>query len=660
MIMAHNTLKTINRTEDTIIVGNYIIMFGARDLTGGLLRGYNTGDRNDDGSRGQYFTEQTAVKSAYTELGAFPVDWEHGQEEKNGEPGRGALGYVDWKTAKKDNKGWFVQRVLDRRNAYIAALDEAGFFENGLIGTSSESDVARVSVERDGHITSWPLIKDTLTVQPFDPRMLGENSIAKLKSLSIINQSNQSNQMELNDMENDKLNQISDGISQLAEGIKAIGARVDSLEATLPITNDPGIGRKSANVIFNTNHWKYDNMSTEELGFAIGVVNAAKGDGRSKRGVSPDAFKALALRLETEEAQRTEAGRYAAHAAKAAGVKANEINQSTLAGYGDEWVGQFYSGNLWENIRRESAIVSRIPTIEVPAGAESVTIPLESTDPTWYRVAQAANVTSGNIVNTVTASGLGTANKTLSLGKMGARVVWTGELEEDTVFPYAAQLQRQLVVSGAEHLESAVIDGDTEPALNANINNAGGLPGSEYWTIVNGFRKLALVTNTANSRSAGALTSSDFLETVKLMGVGGANADVQKTGFIIPFAVHWKALELADVKTRDVFAGATIEAGRLAAIYGYPVYVTSQMHKAQPNRLCKVDGYIDLALAGNNTSSALLAVRFDQWLLGWRRRMTFETTRVPAADSTEIVALMRFGLAYRDVEASAISYEVTI
>ena len=171
---------------------------------------------------------------------------------------------------------------------------------------------------------------------------------------------------------------------------------------------------------------------------------------------------------------------------------------------------------------------------------------------------------------------------------------------------------------------------------------------------------MALVTNTANARDGGALTSSDFIETVKLMGVGGSNADIARTGFVIPWAVHWKALELPDVKTRDVFNGATIESGRLTNIYGYPIYVSHHMHKAQPNRLANTAGKIDLTTASNNVASAILAVRWDQWMFGWRRRMTIETTRIPAADATEIVAMMRYGLINRDAEACAISYNITV
>jgi hypothetical protein len=39
---------------------------------------------------------------------------------------------------------------------------------------------------------------------------------------------------------------------------------------------------------------------------------------------------------------------------------------------------------------------------------------------------------------------------------------------------------------------------------------------------------------------------------------------------------------------------------------------------------------------------------------------TIESTRQPSSDTTEIVALMRWGLGYRDTEAAAISYNLTM
>ena len=185
--------------------------------------------------------------------------------------------------------------------------------------------------------------------------------------------------------------------------------------------------------------------------------------------------------------------------------------------------------------------------------------------------------------------------------------------------------------------------------------------GTEAYLLFNGFRKVPLVTLTANSRDGGALDVADFLETLKLMGVGGLAAlDQNRVGFIIDRHTHWKALELTEVKTRDVFGGATLERGQLSSIWGYPVYVSGQIAKGG-NGKSNTAGKVDADTAGNNTKGQIVAVRWDRWRFGWRRRMTMETTRIPAADSTEIVALMRAGLIYSaSDDAAAISYNLTV
>ena len=179
--------------------------------------------------------------------------------------------------------------------------------------------------------------------------------------------------------------------------------------------------------------------------------------------------------------------------------------------------------------------------------------------------------------------------------------------------------------------------------------------------ILNGFRKSPLVTTTANSRDGGALAVEDYLETVKLMGAAGRNAmDKSKVSFIVDPSTHWKTLELTEVKTQDVFSSPTIKNGMLTRIWGYEVINSAHMCKVGGTGLSNSAGKVDVDTLGNNTLGQILAVRWDQWMFGWRRRMTIETTRVPAADSTEIVALMRFGMVQRDTEASAISYNLTV
>jgi hypothetical protein len=245
-------------------------------------------------------------------------------------------------------------------------------------------------------------------------------------------------------------------------------------------------------------------------------------------------------------------------------------------------------------------------------------------------------------------------------------VNYTGELEEDSLIPWLAELRRDMTSEATEVLEHIVIDGDTATDATTNINDIGGTPaGAEAFLLFNGFRKLALVTNTANSRAAGTLAIEDYLETVKLMGLAGKNA-VDKTGvgLIVDLWTHWKSLELAEVKTRDVFAQPTIESGMLTNIYGYPVIATPNMHRANQDATyglkANTAGKVDLDTASNNATGSILAVRWDQWRFAYKRRMSFEVQRDAISDSSVIVVMMRVGMNYRDTEAAAISYGITL
>ena len=177
-----NALKAISRTDDELRVANYLALFGGRDL-----EGLASPRRNADGSKGEYFTKSTDFESDYTRTGFLYVDWEHGAGEVldgKGSPGPDdVLGYVDWRTVKIDDKGLWVERVLNRRNKYMRYLEE--LIEGGLIGNSSQAVTAKVRKKAGGEIEIWPLMRDTLTVSPMEPRMMTENVIAALKALEV-------------------------------------------------------------------------------------------------------------------------------------------------------------------------------------------------------------------------------------------------------------------------------------------------------------------------------------------------------------------------------------------------------------------------------------------------------------------------------------------
>ncbi|MHC4648632.1 MAG: hypothetical protein ACYTBJ_24515 [Planctomycetota bacterium] len=417
---------------------------------------------------------------------------------------------------------------------------------------------------------------------------------------------------------------------------------------------------------------RYDHLNAANVCTAIEVMKSV--------GIKPpeSAYKAAALRIDGEKNEKTESIKSmmvnAGVEYEGGAIKANEINYSTLATYGDEWVGVRYSDSIWETVYTPRTIAGMLPQVEVPQGAESIVIPLESTDPVFYVVAQATgDAATGGLSRpnpTVTSSRLGTANNTLTVNKLGSRVRWTGELLEDSVIQFAPQLQAQNAKSAQKFFESCLIDGDTETAASTNINDiAGTAAATDWFMLFNGFRKLALVTTTANSRSGGALDADDYLETMRLMGAAGEyGADPTKAGFITDPHVNWQTKKnVTEIKTKDVWAASTptIEGGAVVQIWGYPVHNSYSFHyatRASTGYEYKANtaGKCDLDTDANNTTGSLLAVRWDQWLLGNKRRVTTETVRHPEWDGWEITTLMRAGLLNRDGEAAAITYNLTV
>jgi HK97 family phage major capsid protein len=172
-----NHLKSISKTNDELTVGNYIVLFGGRDLTGVAY------GKNKDGSSGEFFSEKTMLESDYTKSGLLHVDFEHGRDPDNVGIGKDdVLGRVDWSSAKADARGIFVKRILNRRNKFVKWLEP--LIEEGLISNSSECIPEQMQKANNGEIINWPLRRDTLTVTPMEPRMLSANALTALKALS--------------------------------------------------------------------------------------------------------------------------------------------------------------------------------------------------------------------------------------------------------------------------------------------------------------------------------------------------------------------------------------------------------------------------------------------------------------------------------------------
>lgn len=658
------------------------------DVLGVPYGGPNAGRDSD----GEYFSADTQTYSDI--FPSPPAVYYHGYSPEGKPMGEPAIiGKVTkiW----RDAKGWWYRVVLDRTKDLAGRIWQSA--KEGKARASSGSIAHMVRKQRDGHITHWPVAELSLIDADGKRQPANQYAVAMLAAKALYEQSGEAwpDVPEAADAAgNGEAGPVEQSITTTQEGIEMeidIKTITEQIKAELQAEAEAKAAKQAeidAAIKAEREKWEkeqaegrrlptkqalaelkfdraFDNLDVADHAFLIGVMDAKKTSGAG-RGPSEAALKSYAAKVEAE-ASKDKAAEFAAYEMKAAGLKSNELDYSTYSNYGDDWVGIAYSTALWESIRVGTSVVNNLPTIEVPRGMESMIIPLEYTDPTFYKVAEATSHDSTMLfpVATVTSSKIGTNKATLSLSKLGARVPWSGELEERSLIPWIGQVRQQLQVSGAEYLESAIIDGDTATTTTTNINDIASTAdqgGTEHYLLFNGFRKSPLVTTAANSRSAGgSLDVLDYLATVKLMGGAGINGlDRSKVAFIVDPNTHWKTLELPEVLTKDVYNGATVEGGIVTRLWGYPIIVSNSMHKMSAVRLANSAGKVDQDVTGNNLYGSILAVRWDQWRFGWQRRATIEVTRYPRSDSSEIVMLMTCGLIQRDTEASAITYYVGV
>lgn len=654
----------------------------------------------------QYFDASTKIYQEFYKT--IPAVYAHGADP-NGKMAETPAIIGTAKYSHQAVDGHWYKVFLDKTSEYARRIWEAA--KNNMARASSGSVAHMVRALKNGHILEWPVAEMTLVdlgtsnLQPANPYAVALPVVkAHYERANLIwnEQSEPGNggstqgtefnkivsvgikgvlKMEQSDVE--KL--IADGIAAArkadaeAAKAKADADRVAALEAenvSLKAAAAKGnrLPTRAPHVTQFGFTRAYESLSAADAAFAAQVLFAAKAKGGN--GPSDNLLRALGVKVAEDQSVAGVEGR---RTMKAHGVepsdfldatKANELDYSTQANYGDEFVPSVWGSTIWEVVRAQPFVAGRLPSQAFEGPGDTFPIPLESTDPTVYLIGQATdlNATTGRPDATIGDSKVGTASKNMTLAKLGARVPFTGEMVEDSIIPWVGQVRTQTEKAFAEQFEHVLIDGDTATGATTNINHIGGMPTStgtkrDAFLAFDGFRKLALVTNTANSLdAAGALTDGLFLQIVQLMGAAGLNAmDPTKVSFIMDLNLWYRASQLAAVKTQDVFgANATLINGLLTRIYNYEVIPGAFMHfKSTTNpRKANTAGKVDQTTQANNTKSACLAVRWDQWLLGYKRRGVIKLQDIPDSDAQQLIMTMRGGLVYRDNEASAIAYDI--
>jgi hypothetical protein len=636
------------------------------------------GSEQNKDKDGEYFDATT--KFHEDKYPSPPAVYYHGYDE----PGKESASpqYIG-KTVKRwiDNAGAWLRMQLDKTSEYASRVREAVLAGTARASSGSAKHLTRR--ESNGHITEWPIVEASLfdmtggkepcnryavvlpaakaiyevagieipsglTVEPESTEPT--EAVGDIAPVKAGNGETDNNIIEVKEMDEKEIQALIDkGIADAAKAKE----EADTKARRLPFTEAPVVLQYDP---------MYDNLTPAQHDFVLDTLKA------SGQKLNPESIKSLVGKMTGEEGRGDAPSHEGLKAMGIRGVKADEIMHTDLSSYGSNWVGTLYSTDFWATIRSEAAVLNELMSKGfvkvIPDGYASEIIPMEYSDPTWYKVAEVSATVASWLkpYPTVPTSKVGTDSKTLTVAKMGCRVLYSGELVEDSLVAVAPQIMRQIEISGAEQMEVVIIDGDTDTTATTNINDIVGTPaGTETFLLANGFRKLPLITNTANMRSGGVFDGADMIATLQLLGVGGINAlAVDKVAFIPDMNVYWKMVQLAEVKTQDVYSGATMESGILSRFYNRKVIPSAFMHSCAADRKATTAGTIDVDTTTNNSTGALLAVRWDQWAFAWKRRLKTEVVRDPDSDSFRIVAFARFGLGYRNTDASAITYNITL
>lgn len=338
-------------------------------------------------------------------------------------------------------------------------------------------------------------------------------------------------------------------------------------------------------------------------------------------------------------------------------IKANELDHSTQTSYGDEWVPDLWSSELWRTARVDNVVLPLFRTVEMPSNPFE--LPIEGTDPTAYFVPETTaenQQTLSGANNAMPDSKIGSGKVTLTAKKLAIRVGFSAELEEDSIIPIIPMYREQAQRTLADAVDHVLVNGDDTNAATGNINSDDGDPAdTEKYLAMNGLLHSALVEDTTRAVDASGVAPTLSLIRQTRFAMAAANAlRPQDIAVIVGAEVYAKLLGLNEFLTMDKIGNqATILNGMIGQIDGSPVLASAEL------ALAEADGKISTT-ASNNTLGRLLMVYRPNWYVGYRRRASLDVSYLPFYDSYQLTATIRFALAHRDDDSASVLYDLSV
>ncbi|MBN1963468.1 MAG: phage major capsid protein [Anaerolineae bacterium] len=594
----------------------------AEDRIGGYLIVWGDGRHKD--LHGEFFTPQTDL--ALDWFAQRPVLYQHGLD---GAVKAALIGVID--TLRPDAHGVWAEAQLDLRQRYVRAVLE--LIARGVLAWSSGSLPHLVEVLPDGQITRWPVVEGSLTPTPAEPRRTTVQAVkSAYEALGLdVEKLRAKTSITTNKGEHPM---------QREEIIAAVHAALDERDSESPAEPVKRLPVGEAEDALKTRPRlsvasPYDNLSALDMAHGYVMLRSSKGF----RGVSERYANALAHKVRRDGLSA---------------LKSDELSYSTQAGYGDEWVPDLWSAELWQQARLENVVLPLFRAIEMPSNPYE--LPVEGADPTVYYVPETKNeadLTLASGDSAIPDSKVGTDKVTLTAKKLALRVGFSAELAEDSLVPVLSMYREQAMRAIASAIDSVILNGDTTATATGNINSDDSTPSANAaYLAFDGLRHLPLISTTANAVDAGGGPSLTLLRQVRFTLAHKYSVNPANLAWLVDGGTYAKLLGLAEFLTMDkAGAYATALTGQIGLVDGVPVLVSAEMP------LTQADGKADTT---GNTKGQAVCVYRPGWIVGYRRRIAVSVDYLPYYDAYQMTATVRLALANLDADVAGALYDITI
>ncbi len=553
---------------------------------------------------GEYFTPETDLGLDWYEH--RPVLYHHGLDSALKSA---VIGVLD--RLQVDEVGLWAEAQLDLRGQYAQTI--LSLVERGLLSWSSGSLPHLVDVADDGRIVRWPIVEGSLTPTPAEPRHTDVQTIkSAYTALGLDIARLQLDRFPQHDQQT-KGTPMSDNLTVRKQLPAAVKEALPHISVGSP----------------------YDNLDALDLLHGYVLLRATK----SFHGVSERYANALAHKVR-------QSGLTA--------IKADELSYSTQAGFGDEWVPDLWSAEMWRRARQDNVVLPLFRALEMPSNPFEV--PIEGADPTVYYVPETANEAHLTLAsgNPIPDSKIGSGKVQLAAKKLALRVGFSAELVEDAIVPVLSIYREQAMRAITDSIDHVLLNGDSNTAATGNINSDHQAPDSNArYLAFDGLRKLPLVTNTANKVDMSNLAPTlAKLRQARFAMAARYAARPSDLAWVVDGGTYAALLNLPEFLTMDkAGAHATAQTGQIGFMDGIPVFISAEMP------LTEADGKVGL---GPNDRGQALCVYRPGWLVGYRRRIAVNVDYIPYYDSYQLTATVRLAFARFDDDVSAALYNIAV